>query len=150
MALVQRSQGATRQDLTHGRALLNAICIIVAGVVRATLPTTEFTLTWEHSVEKTRWEEHYLSDGDRLRLTQARIQSFGAGMEPPPDARLVDGWWTWRPTLEPLRALQLTRSSYTQDYQVCWDARCSTLSELAGPTAEGEAVTVAACSGSAR
>ena len=71
-------------------------------------------------------------------------------MEAPPGARLVDGWWTWEPTLEPLRAVQLTRSSYARDYRLCWDTRCATLSELAGPTEEGEAVTVAACSAPAR
>ena len=58
---------------------------------------TEFTLAWEHSVEKTRWEESYRVDGDRLRLTAARIQGLGAGMEPPPDAVLRGGWWTWKP-----------------------------------------------------
>jgi hypothetical protein len=127
------------------QAVLNAICIIVASVVRASLPASGFTLAWEHSVEKSRWEEHYESDGERLKLTQARIQGFGAGMEAPSNARLVDGWWTWHPTLAPLPALRLTHSDYTRDYRVCWNARCATLAVLTGPMAEGEVVTVAPC-----
>ena len=75
---------------------MNAVCLIVAGVVRATLPTDHYTLAWQHSVEKTRWEESYRIDGDRLRLTAARIQGLGAGMEPPRDAVLRGGWWTLR------------------------------------------------------
>ncbi len=114
-------------------------------MLRASLPTSEFTLAWEHSVEKTRWEERYVTEGDRLRLAEARIQGFGAGMEPPAGARLVDGWWTWRPALEPLRELRLTRSSYTKDYRLCWSDRCATLGELTGKTGDGDAVTLAPC-----
>jgi len=129
-----------------GRAILTAICIIAAGVIRASLPAAEFTLAWEHSVEKTRWEERYQIDGERLRLSEARIQGFGAGMESPSDARLVDGWWTWRPALAPLPELRLARSSYTRDYRLCWSARCATLDELVGSVGESEPVTVTACS----
>jgi hypothetical protein len=129
-----------------GRPILSTICIIAAGVIRASLPAAEFTLAWEHSVEKTRWEEHYEIDGERLRLTQARIQGFGAGMEPPAGARLVDGWWTWRPALAPLPELRLARSSYTRDYRLCWNERCATLSELVGSVGESEPVTVTSCS----
>ncbi len=125
---------------------LSAICILAAGVLRASLPATEFTLAWEHSVEKTRWEERYVVDGARLRLVQARIEGFGAGMEPPADARFVDGGWTWQPALEPLPALRLTRSTYTSDYRLCWNGRCSTLGTLVGVTAEGEVIAVAPCS----
>jgi hypothetical protein len=114
-------------------------------MLRASLAASEFTLAWRHSVEKTRWEERYAVEGSRLRLREARIQGFGAGMEPPPGARFVDGWWVWQPKLEPLPELRLTRSSYTSDYTICWKARCATLSELAGPTREGAAVTVRPC-----
>jgi hypothetical protein len=147
MARVSQSQCPARTQ-GRGQAVLSAICIIAAGVVRASLATTEFTLAWEHSVEKTRWEERYHSDGARLRLVEARIQGFGAGMEPPSGARLVDGWWTWRPALEPLPELRLTHSDYARDYRLCWNARCSTLSELAGAVGEGKPVTVAPCPGS--
>jgi hypothetical protein len=109
---------------------LNAVCLLVAGVLRATLPTTEFTLAWTHSVQKTRWEERYRVAGSDLELVWARIQSSGAGMDPPPQARLRDGWWSWRPSIAPLPQLLLTLSPFTQDYDICWRKRCRALHEL--------------------
>ena len=123
---------------------MNAICLIVAGVVRATLPGPEFTLAWTHSVEKTRWEETYRIDGDRLVLTEARVEGNGAGMEPPPGARLRDGRWTWQP-LSAHSELRLTESTFTRDYTLCANGRCTDLGERIGATAEGEVVSVRAC-----
>jgi hypothetical protein len=143
---VARLPQPRRAPRAQGQGVLSAVCIIAAGVIRASLPAAEFTLAWEHSVEKTRWEERYAIDGERLRLKEARIQGFGAGMEPPSEARLIDGWWTWRPALAPLTELHLARSSYTRDYRLCWNARCATLSELVGSVGETEPVTVAPCS----
>ena len=122
----------------------NAICLIVAGVVRATLPGPEFTLAWTHSVEKTRWEETYRIDSDQLVLVEARVEGSGAGMEPPPGARLRDGRWTWQPqSAHP--ELRLTESTFTQDYTLCASGRCADLGDRVGATAEGEIVTVRAC-----
>ncbi len=111
---------------------MSAVCLIVAGVVSATLPTEQFTLSWTHSVEKTRWEETYRVEGDRLALIEARIQGMGAGMEPPVGARFADGWWTWRPNVPPLPALELSRSPYTRDYDICFALRCGELGALTG------------------
>jgi hypothetical protein len=123
----------------------NAICLIVAGVVRASLPSSEFTLAWEHSVEKTRWQERYRIDGDSLELVEARVQGLGAGMEPPPGARFADSWWTWRPALAPLTGLHLAASRYTSDYELCWNDHCSALRQLTGTTSPDQAVTIAPC-----
>ena len=109
------------------------ICLFVAGALRAALPTSELTLAWTHSVEKTRWEEDYRVDGDGLRLVVARIQGSGAGMDPPPDAVLRDGYWTWHPYTAPFRELRLTLSSYVADYELCWRGRCATLRQLVAP-----------------
>src|SRR3954468_16594885 len=98
-------------------------------MLRATIPATEITVAWDHSVEKTRWEERYRVDGSSLRLTQARIQSFGAGMEPPPDATLRDGWWAWQPSGKVFPTLRLTQSPFTPDYEICWRTRCERLRE---------------------
>jgi len=123
---------------------LNAICLIVAGVVRATLAGPEFTLAWTHSVEKTQWEETYRIDGNRLMLVTARVEGSGAGMEPPPGAQLRDGRWTWQPqSAHP--ELRLTRSTFTRDYTLCANGRCADLGERIGATAEGEVVTVRVC-----
>jgi hypothetical protein len=137
---------------------LDAVCLLVAGVLRATLPTTEFTLAWTHSVQKTRWEERYRVAGSDLQLVEARIQSSGAGMDPPPQARLRDGWWSWRPSVAPLPELRLTLSPFTRDYDVCWRRRCRTLRDLAtdpratdhargDDTADVEVVAVRPCTG---
>lgn len=109
---------------------MDAICLFVAGVLRATIPATEVTVAWDHSVEKSRWEERYRVDGAKLRLVEARIRSFGAGMEPSPAATLRDGWWTWQPSDNVVAVLRLTQSPFTRDYELCWRARCETLHEL--------------------
>jgi hypothetical protein len=126
---------------------LKAICLLVAGIVKATLPTTDLTLAWQHSVERTRWEEHYRVVGDRLDLLEARVQAMGAGMEPGAGAELRDGWWTWRPATDPMRELRLSRSPYTADYDLCWNGECRTLTELAATGSRTEVVTMRACSG---
>jgi hypothetical protein len=123
---------------------VNAICLIVAGLVEATLSSDEVTLGWQHSVAKTRWEEHYRIDGSRLAIVEARIQGMGAGMEPPASARLRDGWWTWRPVVAPLAELRLTQSPYTRDYDLCWIGKCAMLSELI-PSNPAGVVVMRAC-----
>ena len=131
---------------------MNAACLLVAGALRAVVPAHEFTVAWMHSVEKIRWEERYRVEGDTLRLVEARIQGSGAGIDPPPNAQLHDGWWSWRPSIAPLPALRLTLSSYTKDYDLCWRGRCQKLQTLvaaaAGPDAQpgaGDVVEVRAC-----
>ena len=139
---------------------MELICLFVAGALRAALPTSELTLAWTHSVEKTRWEEGYRVDGQRLRLVVARIEGSGAGMDPPPDAVLRDGYWTWHPDAAPFTELRLTLSSYVADYELCWRGRCATLRRLLAPhggarsavqemPTESEVVAMRACDGGA-
>jgi len=128
---------------------VDAVCLLVAGVVRATLPATEFVISWDHSVEKTRWEEHYRVDGLRLEVTEARVQGMGAGMEPAPDAVLQNGWWRWEPRRESLSALRLAFSTYTTDYRLCWNKRCADLAAVLGTRpGDGEVVSVQPCASS--
>jgi len=121
-------------------------CLMVAGVVQAMLPGERFSIAWRHSVEKTRWEEHYLLSGDRLVLEEGRIEGFGAGMEPPEGARLVDGTWRWRPDVPPLPEVRLTVSPYAGDYTVCWAERCAPLQSLVHAP-DIAAVTLVPCAG---
>lgn len=124
---------------------MDAVCLLVAGALRATLPSDTFTLAWQHSVEKTRWEEDYRVADHRLLLVQSRIGGFGAGMEPAPGAQLVDGMWRWHPALPPLPELRLTASEYTADYTVCWHPdRCAALRDLVHAR-DIEIVSVVAC-----
>ena len=92
--------------------------------------TTQFTLAWTHSIEKIRWEEDYRIVDGALRLEEARIRGTGAGMEPPPGAVLRDGVWHYRPALPALKELDLARSGYTADYELCLESRpCRPLGE---------------------
>ena len=123
-----------------------AICLVAAGLVRATLPSSEVAVAWTHSVEKTRWEERYVISGASLRLVEARVQAVGAGMEPADDAVLRDGWWRWTPRAEPMTELRLTYSTFTPDYTICAAERCSTLQELVGlPLEQGQVVSLQPC-----
>ena len=109
------------------------LCIGLAGVVWTTLPVSELTLAWRHSVEKVRWEEDYRITTAGLVLEEARIKGAGAGMEIPDDAVLQSGSWHYRPELPPLQHLRLGRTPEAGDYQLCFDQRCHELSEWLGP-----------------
>ena len=127
---------------------MNAVCLIVAGVVRATLPGPDFTLAWTHSVEKTRWEEAYRVSGDRLTLVEAQVEGSGAGMEAPAGAQLRNGRWIWQPRSTHAE-LRLTRSGFTPDYTLCAGSRCADLDAWLGSAANADLVSVRACASSA-
>jgi hypothetical protein len=113
--------------------------------VRAMLPTQSFTLAWMHSVEKIRWEEDYRVETGRLVMEAARVRGSGAGMEPPEGAVLRDGTWEYRPAQREFPKLRLTRSVYTRDYEMCWDAQCRDFAALLGGPAAGETIEVFPC-----
>ena len=119
------------------------ICL-AAGAVHAFIAAGQFTLAWTHSIEKIRWEEDYRVAGQELRLAEARIRGTGAGMEPPPGARLENGIWHYRPAIGALRELRLARSNYTADYELCIPRQpCKPLS--AWIPVEAGTTTVSAC-----
>ena len=72
---------------------------------------------------------------------EARVKGSGAGMEVPEGAVLRDGWWHYRPTGKLPGKVTLTRSSYTKDYELCWEDRCRPLTDILGPPLK-EGVTV--------
>ncbi len=118
-----------------------SLCILAAGKV-TTLAVTAFTLSWTHSVERTRWEEDWriLPDA-RLELVEARIKGSGAGMEPPADAVLKDGWYVYAPKLPARRELLLAASAATgAGWSLCAAGQCASVGALAG-----DPVTVRAC-----
>jgi hypothetical protein len=124
---------------------MTAICLLVGGMLRASLPVDAFSLHWRHSVAKTMWEEQYRVVQGQLVLTGASVAGTGAGMEPPPDAVLADGRWKWLPALPPLADLRITYSRFTRDYDVCWKSRCRSLGRLINPQAPTEVVSIQAC-----
>lgn len=118
------------------------LCLAAAGLV-ITLPLQGYTLAWNHSIEKVRWEEDYRVSGNRLQLVEARILGTGAGMEPPPDAVLKDGVWHYRPQLPLLETVRLSRSGYVADYELCSNGQCRALGDVIG--IDADVVDMVAC-----
>ncbi|WAP70490.1 DUF1850 domain-containing protein [Jiella pelagia] len=88
------------------------ICILSAGKAIA-IAATAFTLSWTHSVEKTRWQEHWIAGPGGLTVTQGRIEGSGAGMEPPENARLEGGAYVYDLDRAPVPELVLAASGAT-------------------------------------
>lgn len=109
-------------------ALLAALCL-VTGMTQAEIPVRQFTLRWQHSIEKIDWEEDYTLAGDWLFLSSARVRGSGAGMEPPPGSLYAKGVWHYRPApdMRWTRSLLLTRSEFARDYDICIAGVCRPL-----------------------
>ena len=58
-------------------------------------------------------------------------------------AKLIDGFWRWKPDLTPLREVVMRRSGATADWRVCVERRCRTLDELL--PADADPVTMKPC-----
>ena len=132
--------------LWHAVRTPAGVCIGMApATVQARVLTTSFTLAWMHSVEKIRWEEDYRLEAGRLVMRAARVRGSGAGMEPPEGAVLRDGAWEYQPAQAEFPKLRLTRSPYTRDYEMCWDAQCREFTALVGKPGAGETIEVFPC-----
>lgn len=109
------------------------LCIATGGTFLA-LAVNSFTLSWTHSVTRSEWWERWEVSADGLRPSEARITGSGPGMEPPADARLVDGVWTYVPDLPPQRDVFLAASGMTSGgWTLCADGTCHTLGSDPGP-----------------
>jgi hypothetical protein len=101
---------------------VSAICL-AAGLLLAPLGEA-VTLRWTHSVQRSVWEEDYRLEAGALRLTSARVEGTGAGMEPPADSVLRDGAWHYTPPLPLLPEVQLRHSPHVQPYIICVAGKC--------------------------
>src|SRR3546814_19527297 len=97
------------------------------------------TLTWTHTVEKTRWEEDYSASAEGIVITEARIEAIGAGMEPPASAIREGRWWRYRPSLPTLASVELANSNFAEGYSLCWNRNCRALATVI-PQAERVAI----------
>ena len=95
------------------------LCLGLAGTVWASLPVPAFTLAWQHTIEKVRWEEDYRVTAEGLLLGEARVKGSGAGMEIPEGAVLHDGSWHYRRPLPPLQPLRRGRPPAAGAGQQC-------------------------------
>jgi hypothetical protein len=121
-----------------------SLCLASAGVVK-TLSIAAFTLVWTHSVEKIEWQEDWRATVNGLELVQARVKGSGAGMEPPPEARLVDGWFQWQPKRDPMPEVVLGNSGAAGEWRLCHDGSCQTLSQIVGHPVGSHVTTMSAC-----
>ena len=108
-----------------------SLCLAAAGVVK-TLSIATFTLVWTHSIEKVDWQEDWRVTPQGLLLTQARVKGSGAGMEPPAGARLINGWYQWRPDRAVIPQVVLGNSGAAGEWRLCHDGNCRTLSDIFG------------------
>lgn len=114
---------------------MSTLCIFAAGKATV-LAATAFTLSWTHSVERTRWEEDWRLTPAGLEVVEARVRGSGAGMEPPEGALLRDGWWIYRPVLSPVASLVLAASGATgEGWTVCAGGACREIGAEAGAAA---------------
>lgn len=123
---------------------MSALCLVVGGT-SVRVATTLLTLAWTHSIEKVEWRETWAASPAGIELVEARVKGSGAGMEPGDGARLVDGWWIWRPNRPPQRDLTLARSGATADWRLCVDGTCRTAEAVLGRPMDGETVRLGNC-----
>ena len=123
------------------------LALAAAPATQAFVPGERFTLAWVHSIEKVRWEEDYTVSALPLRLnaTAARIKGSAAGMEPPPDAVLRDGWYHYTPTEPHPPVLRLTRSEFTADFELCTPYGCQPMGRWL--PSDGGVTEMTACKG---
>lgn len=108
-----------------------SLCFATAGGVKA-LALSAFTLAWTHSIAKVDWQEDWRVTPAGLELVRARVKGTGPGMEPPPEARLVDRWFQWQPTRAPMQEVVLGNSGAAGEWRLCHVGKCRTLSEIVG------------------
>ncbi len=121
-----------------------SLCLVSSGVAKA-LQLAAFTLVWTHSIEKTEWQEDWRVTPQGLVLTEARVKGSGAGMEPSPEARLIDGWFKWQVKRPPMPALVLGNSGAAGEWRLCAAGSCRTLSDVFGHPIGANVTTLRAC-----
>lgn len=112
-----------------------AFCLAAAGIA-VHIAASTFTLSWTHTIERTEWREDWRVTQAGLIVDAARITSSGAGMEPPPDAALTEGYYVWRPRLPPLREVVLRRAPEAGDWMLCAAGGCATIGNRLGVDAD--------------
>ena len=130
------------------------LCLGLAGTLWAQVPTDNFTLAWNHSIEKIRWEEDYNVMPQGLVLVEARVKGTGAGMEIPDNAYLKNGSWHYQPKLPILPVLRLGRTPEAGDFELCFTqisgkVQCQAMSHWIGvPNKQTAAVELWGCGSS--
>ncbi|MBY0380774.1 MAG: DUF1850 domain-containing protein [Xanthobacteraceae bacterium] len=121
-----------------------SVCFASAGFIKS-LSVAAFTLAWTHSVEKIAWQEDWRVTSNGLQIVEARVKGSGAGMEPPAEARLVNGWFQWSLNRPAQTDVELANSGVAGEWNICHDDSCITLSQLFGRPVGVSVITMSAC-----
>lgn len=111
-----------------------SLCLASAGLVKS-LAVASFMLTWTHSVEKIEWQEDWRITPQGLEIVAARAKGSGAGMKPPPDARLANDWFHWTPKLPARPEVALGQPGMAGEWRLCSGGACQPLSDILGTPA---------------
>jgi hypothetical protein len=120
---------------------MSIICLAGGGVVVKL--AAAITLSWSHSVEKTRWEEDWRTHPAGIAIVESRVQGTGAGMEIPDGAKLKGKSYRYRPHLAPQKEVVLRRSGATADWNICISGTCKPMSDYI--PADADPVTLSLC-----
>jgi len=121
-----------------------SLCLATAGVVKS-LAVASFMLSWTPSAENTEWQEDWRVTPQGLEIVEARVKGSGAGMEPLPDAPLIDGWFRWKPQLPVLPEVALRNSGMAGEWRLCTDGKCQDLSAILGRPLGAAVTTMSVC-----
>ncbi|MGA1339669.1 MAG: DUF1850 domain-containing protein [Pelagibacteraceae bacterium] len=104
-----------------------SLCIL-SGAKLTTVAISLFTLSWTHSVEKTEWQENWRINNSNLEIVEARIKGSGAGMDPPENAVLKNGWYVYKPQIGQIKELNLSTSNTDLvNWKICFSGNCTVL-----------------------
>lgn len=104
-----------------------SLCILTGGAVTK-IAATAFMLSWTHSVEKIPWQEDWRVTPQGLKIVEARVKGSGAGMDPPENAVLKDGWWRYKPDIPVRPSVSLAASGATvSGWTLCANGSCRVL-----------------------
>jgi len=105
--------------------MVPALLCVAAGSFSVAIYAPRFTLSWEHAVERVEWRETWRVHTKTMRLIEARIKGSGAGMEPPKDAVLKDGWFVYVPKAGPQTRMAMPDSASAKPVRLCLpDDKC--------------------------
>lgn len=121
-----------------------SLCVAAAGVVKS-LAVTAFMLSWTNSAEQVERQEDWRVMPQGLEIIAARVKGASAGMQPPPGARLADGWFRWTPPSQPVPEVALRQFGAAGEWRLCSGSACQDMSAILGRPAGAGVTRMSVC-----